>query len=150
MVEKNLQVVGCVAAARTWSLAELATLGELCEIADSMPKRRGRGLRFADLIAEMQVDEEARYVFLKSRQEEFAISVPLLYMMEAILVIDLDGDEYPQELGGPIRLFIPDPKAAAASDQKICANVKDLGLIEFCVAERAGWRPPSDDSAPTS
>ncbi len=65
-------------------------------------------------------------------------------MMEAVLVIELNGAAYPEDLGGPIRLFIPDPKAAAASDQKICANVKDLATIEFCRDERAGWRPKAD------
>lgn len=108
---------------------------QIPDVSQLMPQRQGQGLRLSAVLASACPLPKAKYITLHSSDGLFSASIALDEIQNrGILIYQKDGAPLPGNLGGPIRLVIPnfdDP----------CANVKGLGRIELSEMPGRDTRP---------
>jgi 2-dehydropantoate 2-reductase len=109
---------------------------QIADVSQLVPKREGRGVKLAALLAAAQPLPEAKYLTLHSSDGTFSASIERAEIEDRALLIyqQKDGTPVPESAGGPIRFVIPnfnDP----------CANVRGLGRIELSATPGRDTRP---------
>ncbi len=148
----RLIVDGEVEQACSLSAAELATLAAEYQIADVSqiePKRQGRGIWLAGLLAAAGTKAAATHVTLHAAADDFHASVPLAAVAErAFLIYGVDDEAamkpLPASAGGPFRFFIRDHAACHTAEVDECANVKFVDRIELTVGPGQDNRPQDE------
>jgi DMSO/TMAO reductase YedYZ molybdopterin-dependent catalytic subunit len=140
----GLHISGLVQRPATLSFENLATAaGQVPDVSALIPGRKGRGVRLAALLAQVEVRPEARYLILEST-DGFSASVPLEAVDGQGLVVYADaGAPLTERDGGPVRFYIIDVVACGIADVDRCANVKHLGRIHLS-------RNPGNDTRPAT
>ena len=132
------------------SLDDLAAIEANSQVADVSrldPKRRGKAVTLAGLLAHVRVRPTAQYLTLHSASDDFHASVPLAAVRErGLLIYALDDGPLPAKAGGPVRFLIPDYAACHTDEVDECANVKFVDHIEL-TAVRGRDNRPSDEEA---
>lgn len=103
-----------------------------------IPAALGEGARavsFAALYDHAQPPLVSRWVTLEAADGSYAASLPREEVLDfGWIVYELDGGELPPEEGGPFRLVMLDYRDP-------CANIRDLGRVEFATAPGRDTRP---------
>lgn len=119
-------------------LAALPPAGQVADVGELVPGRKGRAVRLSAIVELAQLDGTARYVNITSRDPAFAVSVPLDEVRaHGLVVYELDGRPLDPSKGGPFRLLVerhPDE----------CVNVKELVRLEFSDRPGRDTRPKDD------
>ncbi|MSQ48462.1 MAG: hypothetical protein EXR78_08810 [Deltaproteobacteria bacterium] len=108
----------------------------IADVSQLLPKREGRAVKLAALIADARPQPEAKYLTLHSSDGTFSASIERAEVEDRALLIyqQSDGLPVPESAGGPLRFVIPnfnDP----------CANVRGLGRIELSATPGRDTRP---------
>jgi DMSO/TMAO reductase YedYZ molybdopterin-dependent catalytic subunit len=123
-------------------LALLALEQQIMDVSAIEPKRQGRGIWLAGLLAAARVKPTATHVTLHSSADDFHASVPLAAVADRAFVIYAVGDgPLPVSAGGPFRFFIRDHAACKAAEVDECANVKFVDRIELTAGPGFDNRP---------
>jgi DMSO/TMAO reductase YedYZ molybdopterin-dependent catalytic subunit len=114
---------------------------EAAQVADAgsiVRGKEGRAVRLSAILARVRPTSEARFVNILSSDPAFAISVPLVEVLDRAVVIyaSKDGPLEPKQ-GGPFRLLVP-----GHPDE--CVNVKALAAIELAEKPGRDTRPLDD------
>jgi DMSO/TMAO reductase YedYZ molybdopterin-dependent catalytic subunit len=145
----KLQIDGEVEQPVQWSQADLAAIHDAHQIDDVSkldPKRPGRGVRLAGVLAVVGAKPSARWLTLHSSKDNFHASVPLDAVRDrALIVYQRDGKPLPENAGGPFRFLIPDFAACHTAEVDECANVKFVDRIEL-TRDRGFDNRPKDDA----
>ena len=145
----RLAINGEVQQPVNWSQTDLAAIHGTYQIADVTkfdPKRPGRAVRLAGILAVVGTKPAARWLTLHSSQDNFHASIPLDAVRDrALIIYELDGQPLPVSAGGPFRFLIPDFSACHTAEVDECANVKFVDRIELN-AERGFDNRPTDDA----
>jgi len=148
MSDTILRIDGLVGRPRDFSRADLAALPaehQIDDVGRLDPKRRGRAVRLAGVLAEVSVLPEAGYLTLHASTDDFHASVPLASIVDrGILIYELDGGALPISAGGPVRFYIPDFAACHSAEVDECANVKFVDRIEL-TRDRGQDNRPHDE-----
>ena len=137
-----LRVEGEVAHALTLASADLATLaGQIADVSELVPGRSGQAIRVAEVLERAGPLPTARFAELASGDGRFTATVPLDALAHAVLVHRLGESALPAELGGPVRLLIPDVAGCGHPGVDSCSNVKFLAVIRLT-------RDPGRDDRP--
>lgn len=109
------------------------------------PKRKGKAVRLAAVLALAQPKPNAAYLTLHSATDDFHASVPLEAVRErGLLIYELDGQALPPSAGGPFRFYIPDFATCHSAEVDECANVKFVDRIELSQAKGFDNRPEDE------
>jgi DMSO/TMAO reductase YedYZ molybdopterin-dependent catalytic subunit len=150
MSQIALVIDGEVQHPRQLTRADLAAIDAAFQVPDVSrldPKRQGRAVRLAGVLALAGVKPTAKYLTLHATADDFHASVPLETVRErGILIYELDGRELPVSAGGPVRFYIPDYAACHSAEVDECANVKFVDRLELS-AEPGRDNRPHDDKA---
>lgn len=97
--------------------------GQLADVGERIPGRKGEGVELAEVLALAHPPADASFVVVAS---DGMTSGPtaLADVGQAVLVHGLDDDDLPRDQGGPFRVFAPKGLSA-------CANVKSVVRIEL-------------------
>ncbi len=127
------------------SRANLAAIDAAYQVPDVSrvdPKRKGRAVRLAGVLALVGVKPTARYLTLHASADDFHASVPLEAVRErGIIIYELDGKPLPVSAGGPVRFYIPDYAACHSAEVDECANVKFVDRLELSAQPGCDNRP---------
>jgi hypothetical protein len=140
-----LRVTGEVVAPCELGWEDLARLPEqVADIAALVPGREGGGVRLRAVLNRAGLKDGATHVTCESSDGQFAASVPLGAVRDAVIVYRLGAAPLPEEKGGPLRFYIPAADDCLSSEVDHCANVKHLARL--CVSRGAGHdtRPTTD------
>ena len=144
----KLRIDGLVATALELSREELAAVDAAWQVPDVSrvdPKRKGKAVKLAGLLALAQPGAGADYLTLHSSTDDFHASVPLESVRERGLVIyEIDGQSVPASAGGPFRFYIPDFAACHSAEVDECANVKFVDRIELGRGKGLDNRPEDE------
>ena len=150
MSEPMLKIDGEVGHPRQLSGADFAAIDATYQIPDVSrldPKRKGRAVRLAGVLALVGVKPSAKYLTLHATADDFHASVPLEVVRErGILIYEVDGQPLPASAGGPVRFYIPDYAACHSAEVDECANVKFVDRLEL-TAQPGRDNRPHDDKA---
>lgn len=103
----------------------LDKLAPSVDIEGIVPGYKGQALRGSDVIAKGRPKNIADFVVVHSTDGTFAASVPIAELREkGYFVYKFEGKPLPREMGGPVRLLIPDSTSP-------CHNVKYVGRLEI-------------------
>jgi 2-dehydropantoate 2-reductase len=146
--ETRLRIDGEVETALALSRSDLAAIEGVAQIPDMTrvdPKRRGKAVKLAAVLAAARPRGTATYLTLHSATDDFHASVPLEAVRERGLVIyELDGQPLPASAGGPFRFYIPDFAACHSAEVDECANVKFVDRIELTQGKGFDNRPEDE------
>jgi len=105
------------------------------DISMLMPSMRGTGVKVAGLLDLATFESNADHVTFFSHDGQYSASLTLDQAKNyGIVVYQLDGESLPSDKGGPFRLVTP-----GLGD--LCANVKNVGLIEVTAGPGTDTRP---------
>lgn len=142
-----LTVEGQVASPRSFDLKGLQGLpSQIEDVSALVPGRQGGAVWLRDALAAAGVLPAARFATLAAADGGFAISVPLLPLLERALLLYRKGDSpLPADKGGPVRVLFTGDVACHADEIDACAMVKGLGRIRLTEQQEAdvGHRPHS-------
>ncbi len=117
------------------TLAHLPTEFHVEDIGTLMPSMRGKGVKVAGLLELATFESNADHVTFFSHDGQYSASLTLDQAKNyGIVVYQLDGESLPSDKGGPFRLVTP-----GLGD--LCANVKNVGLIEVTAGPGTDTRP---------
>jgi DMSO/TMAO reductase YedYZ molybdopterin-dependent catalytic subunit len=126
----HLRIEGEVIAPCELGFEDLSALpGQIPDIGELIPGRSGIGVRLGALLRRAGLKENATHVTVVSRDGEFAASVPLAAVREAIVAYRLGDAPLPAAAGGPLRFLIPNVQDCGIDGADACANVKDVGVL---------------------
>ena len=141
----RLSVDGGAGTPQQLGFDDLAKLdGQVADVADLVPGRRGGGVRLDAILAAVRADPAATHVTLSSTDGTFSASVPLEAVRDAVVVYRLGGEPLPESLGGPLRFLIPAVDKCAVGGVDACANVKFLGSIRLSRGAGRDTRPTTE------
>jgi 2-dehydropantoate 2-reductase len=144
----QLKIDGEVEQALQLSRGELALIDAASQVPDMSrldPKRKGKAVKLAALLAAARPKATGTYLTLHSATDDFHASVPLEAVRERGLVIyELDGQPLPLSAGGPFRFYIPDFAACHSAEVDECANVKFVDRIELTQGKGFDNRPEDE------
>ncbi len=144
----RLRIDGEVKQALELSRGDLAAIDGAAQIPDMArvdPKRKGRAVKLAAVLAAARPKVTATYLTLHSATDDFHASVPLEAVRERGLVIyEQDGQPLPASAGGPFRFYIPDFAACHSAEVDECANVKFVDRIELTRGKGFDNRPEDE------
>lgn len=135
----RLRVTGLVAEERTWTWDQLMELPQSeiqcdihCVTTWSKLDTTWRGVRFSDLMREIEVKPEARFV-MQHCYGGYTTNLPLEAMREdeVLLAHTFNGDPLPPEHGGPLRMVVP--------KFYFWKSAKWLNGLEFMAEDRLGF-----------
>jgi DMSO/TMAO reductase YedYZ molybdopterin-dependent catalytic subunit len=133
-----------------WSAGDLATMDESYQVPDVSrldPKRRGKAVRLAGLLAHSGVKPSAKYLTLHASADDFHASIPLESVRDrAVVIYEVDGQPLSAAAGGPFRFYIADYAACHSAEVDECANVKFVDRIELSTAKGFDNRPEDEKS----
>jgi 2-dehydropantoate 2-reductase len=145
MSQATLTIDGEVERPRQLSRSDLAAIDAAYQVPDVSrldPKRKGRAVRLAGLLALVGVKPSAKYLTLHATADDFHASVPLEAVRErGIIIYEIDGQELPVSAGGPVRFYIPDYSACHSAEVDECANVKFVDRLELSAQPGRDNRP---------
>lgn len=128
----TLRIEGLVATPCTFSFAELAALDEqIADVAVLVPGRLGGAVPVRALLARAGVRPGATHVTVAARVGFFKADVPLAAAETAVIAYRVGDAPLPQQLGGPLRFFLPEATACGLEGRDACANVKDVGILRI-------------------
>jgi len=140
-----LVITGAVESPRTFSFADLASIGtehQVMDVSRLVPGRKGDAVRLTGLLEVVRPKGDARWLGLHAATDDFHASIPLDAVADKALVIyRLDGQPLPVKAGGPVRFFIPDFAACHTHEIDECANVKFVDRIELTAEKGFDNRP---------
>lgn len=143
-----LSIDGEVEKSLSLSPADLAGIDAAFQIPDVsklVPKRQGRAVRLAGLLALAQPKSHATYLTLHASTDDFHASVPLAAVRDqGLLIYEVDGRPLPLSAGGPFRFYIPEHDACHSSEVDECANVKFVDRIELTRGKGQDNRPEDE------
>ncbi len=117
-------------------LSQLVSSEQIPDLGTVMPNMQGRGVKFKAILDAVALNAGTDHVTFRSVDEKYSACVTLEQAREfGILVYEQDGAPFPSERGGPFRLVTP-----GLGD--LCANVKQIGRIEFSSGVGQDTRPP--------
>jgi 2-dehydropantoate 2-reductase len=144
----RLQIDGEVAQPLELSLSDLAAIDLAWQVPDVSrvdPKRKGKAVKLAGLLALAGPKPEAAYLTLHASADDFHASVPLAAVCErGLLIYEVDGQPVPLAAGGPFRFYIPDFAACHSAEVDECANVKFVDRIELSHTKGQDNRPEDE------
>jgi DMSO/TMAO reductase YedYZ molybdopterin-dependent catalytic subunit len=150
MSESTLTIDGEVQYPRQLSRADFAGIEAAYQVPDVSrldPKRQGRAVRLAGVLALVNVKPAAKYLTLHATADDFHASVPLEVVRDrGVLIYELDGRPLPVSAGGPVRFYIPDHAACHSAEVDECANVKFVDRLELSAEPGLDNRPHDDKS----
>ncbi len=145
MSQATLTIDGEVERPRQLSRSDLAAIDAAYQVPDVSrldPKRKGRAVRLAGLLALVGVKPSAKYLTLHATADDFHASVPLEAVRErGIIIYEIDGQPLPVSAGGPVRFYIPDYAACHSAEVDECANVKFVNRLELSAQPGRDNRP---------
>lgn len=112
---------GYSASLNRWSLSALP--GQVPDVAAKVPGRSGSGVLLAEAVGLLHPAPGAEVVLVAS-DGMVSGPTPVSELGQAVLVFALKGEAFPEDKGGPFRVFVP-------KGQSACANVKGLVRIEL-------------------
>ena len=117
------------------ALSKLPLEHQVLDIGMVSPGMRGKGIRLEGLLEVVTLHPGTGHVTIHSRDGKYSASLSLDQgRNHGILIYELDGAPLPTQKGGPFRLITP-----GLGD--LCANVKDVGLIELSADIGKDTRP---------
>jgi DMSO/TMAO reductase YedYZ molybdopterin-dependent catalytic subunit len=138
----SLTVQGEVAAAGDLDFAALAALpGQVADLGQVVEGREGEAVRLSALLESVGVADGADWITLESDDGEFAISVHLAAVADAVLAYSLNGGPLPLEQGGPVRFYVANAAKCSSASADECANVKSLATITLSRERGRDTRP---------
>ena len=144
----RLMIDGEVEQSLSLSPTELAGIDPAFQIPDVsqlVPKRQGRAVRLAGLLALARPKSGATYLTLHAATDDFHASVPLAAVRDqGLLIYEVDGKPLPMSAGGPFRFYIPEHDACHSSEVDECANVKFVDRIELTRGKGRDNRPEDE------
>lgn len=111
----TFRIFGVVEAERIWTWEEFVKLPRVEVVSDvhcvtrwSRFNNRWEGVRPRDLLAEVGIKPEARYVMVHA-ENDYTTNVPLDALLDddVVLAVQHDGEDLHPDHGGPCRLVIP-------------------------------------------
>lgn len=143
-----LKIDGEVSNTSEMSQADLAAIDPAWQVPDVSrvdPKRKGRAVKLAGLLARVQPKASATYLTLHASTDDFHASVPLDAVRErGLLIYEIEGQPVPVSAGGPFRFYIPDFAACHSAEVDECANVKFVDRIELTSGKGFDNRPEDE------
>lgn len=137
----TVRVAGLVARPRQYTLDELwarcdreRSIDLHCVTRWSKPAVRFRGVLLADLLAEVQPTDAARYVsFVARSSRRHDTTLPLADAVElgTMLALECEGEPLAEVHGGPIRVIVP--------ERYLYKSLKWLDVIELLESDRLGF-----------
>lgn len=144
----RLQIDGEVTKPLELSLPDLAAIDAAWQVPDVSrvdPKRKGKAVKLAGLLALANPHPSATYLTLHASADDFHASVPLDSVRErGLLIYEIDGQPLPLSAGGPFRFYIPDFAACHSAEVDECANVKFVDRIELSSSKGLDNRPEDE------
>jgi DMSO/TMAO reductase YedYZ molybdopterin-dependent catalytic subunit len=126
-------------------LAGIDAAFQVPDVSRLAPKRQGRAVRLAGLLALARPKAAANYLTLHSSTDDFHASVPLESVRDqGLLIYEVDGRPLPVSTGGPFRFYIPEHDACHSSEVDECANVKFVDRIELTHGKGRDNRPEDE------
>jgi len=117
------------------TLAHLRPEFQVADISTLMPGMRGKGIKVAGLLELATFPSNADHVTFFSHDGQYSASLTLDQARNyGIVVYQVGGEPLPSDKGGPFRLVTP-----GLGD--LCANVKNIGVIEVTVGSGKDTRP---------
>ncbi|MBC8294087.1 MAG: molybdopterin-dependent oxidoreductase [Proteobacteria bacterium] len=115
--------------------------GQVAELGGVVEGRAGQAVRLAALLESAGVSEGVDWITFESDDGEFAISVHLDAVADAVLAYSLDGESLPREQGGPVRLYVANAAKCTSASPDECANVKSVTTITLARERGRDTRP---------
>jgi 2-dehydropantoate 2-reductase len=144
----RLQVNGEVLNPLELSLPDLAAIDAAWQVPDVSrvdPKRKGRAVKLAGLLALASPKPGAAYLTLHASTDDFHASVPLEAVRDrGLLIYEVDGQPLPVSAGGPFRFYVQDFAACHSAEVDECANVKFVDRIEISRDKGRDNRPADE------
>jgi len=114
------------------------TRSDLTAVADSLidvstldERRRGVAIRLRDLVEWLGVADAQRINFFCSA-DDYQVDVALSAVIDrGLLIFGLDEGPLPNELGGPVRFWVPDAADCNTAEVDACGNVKGVDRLTF-------------------
>lgn len=136
---------GLVPEAVVFDAADLKGLSrQVDDVASEVPGRQGRAAWLLDVLALAAPRKEAKHVVVEADDGEFRACLPLALLDRALLCYALKGQDLPRELGGPLRLLIPDAAVCHHAAVDACANVKFVSRLTLVAEAIQDTRPSSE------
>jgi DMSO/TMAO reductase YedYZ molybdopterin-dependent catalytic subunit len=111
----RLLVTGCVEREVAFDDADLRALATASYTSDvscvegwTAEGLSWRGVRVGALMSRAGLGPESSHVLVRAMDGEYACSLPVARLDDALLAVELDGDRLPVEHGGPARLVPTD------------------------------------------
>jgi len=137
-----LDITGEVRQPQRMDFLQLCELsGQIKDLGDVMPGRKGSGVPLREILAAADPGEKATHITLESTDGGFSASAPLKDLENGIVAYRLGEDPLPRDLGGPFRFFVPEAGACDSGAVDACANVKFLGILRLTVGPGRDTRP---------
>ena len=137
--EPVIELRGTIQSPIRFSRRHLSQLGndfQVADIGNVMPGMRGVGIRFKAVLEIVTVLAGTDHITFYSQDRQYSACITLEQARDfGILVYEQDGGPFPSDRGGPFRLVTP-----GLGD--LCANVKQVGRIEFSSGVYQDSRPP--------
>ena len=142
----SLVIEGLVRRPIALEFDDLASLlDQVADVSTVVAGRRGTAVPLLGVLAVAGLESGAAWLTLESDDASFAASVPLEHMDGAVIVYALDGKPLPREMGGPLRLLIPDAIRCSGDKVDKCSNVKAIGLLRVESGHGHDTRPGTEE-----
>ena len=140
--EMAITVQGAVTAAAELDFDALAALpGQVADLGQVVEGREGAAVRLSAVLESVGVADGADWITLESDDGEFAISVHLAAVGDAVLAYSFNGGPLPIEQGGPVRFYLVDAADCGSASVDECTNVKSVAIITLSRERGRDTRP---------